>query len=265
MYPFEYARPTSIAEAAAAMDENSQYLAGGQSRIQAMKLRLSSVGRLVDLGAIEELRGIRMEDGRVVIGAMTTHAEVARSPQLRKTIPALCELAGAIGDQMIRNMGTIGGSIANADPSADYPAAILGLGAEVRTNRRSIPGDSFFLGLFTTALEPGELITAISFPVPQRAAYASHRQAASRFAMVGVFVSQTGGCVRVAVTGASSCVFRQTALEPQLARDFRPEVAQSFTVPHEDLNGDIHGSPAYRAHLVKVMAARAVAAALASP
>ena len=263
MYTFDYQRPANAAAAAAAMQGDARYLAGGQSLVQAMKLRLSSSERLVDLGGIAELKGIRLEGGAVVIGAMSTHASVAASAEVRKTIPALAELAGGIGDPMVRNMGTLGGSIANADPAADYPAGVLGLGATIKTNQRSIAADDFFTGLYETALKPGELITAVSFPAAQRAAYVKYKQPASRFALVGVFVAQTAGGVRVAVTGAASSVFRCKPLEDALARSFTPEAAKAVKLSADGLNADLHGSAAYRAAMISVMASRAVAAALA--
>ena len=263
MYTFDYQRPANAAAAAAALQGDARYLAGGQSLVQAMKLRLSSSERLVDLGGIAELKGIRLEGGAVVIGAMSTHASVAASAEVRKTIPALAELAGGIGDPMVRNMGTIGGSIANADPAADYPAGVLGLGATIKTNQRSIAADDFFTGLYETALKPGELITAVSFPPAQRAAYVKYKQPASRFALVGVFVAQTAGGVRVAVTGAASSVFRCKPLEDALARSFTPEAAKAVKLSADGLNADLHGSAAYRAVMISVMASRAVAAALA--
>lgn len=263
MYTFDYQRPANAAAAAAALQGDARYLAGGQSLVQAMKLRLSSSERLVDLGGIAELKGIRLEGGAVVIGAMSTHASVAASAEVRKTIPALAELAGGIGDPMVRNMGTIGGSIANADPAADYPAGVLGLGATIKTNQRSIAADDFFKGLYETALKPGELITAVSFPPAQRAAYVKYKQPASRFALVGVFVAQTAGGVRVAVTGAASSVFRCKPLEDALARSFTPEAAKAVKLSADGLNADLHGSAAYRAAMISVMASRAVAAALA--
>ncbi|HNK18169.1 MAG TPA: xanthine dehydrogenase family protein subunit M [Piscinibacter sp.] len=263
MYTFDYQRPANAAAAAAALQGDARYLAGGQSLVQAMKLRLSSSERLVDLGGIAELKGIRLEGGAVVIGAMSTHASVAASAEVRKTIPALAELAGGIGDPMVRNMGTIGGSIANADPAADYPAGVLGLGATIKTNQRSIAADDFFTGLYETALKPGELITAVSFPAAQRAAYVKYKQPASRFALVGVFVAQTAGGVRVAVTGAASSVFRCKPLEDALARSFTPEAAKAVKLSADGLNADLHGSAAYRAAMISVMASRAVAAALA--
>jgi aerobic carbon-monoxide dehydrogenase medium subunit len=263
MYSFDYQRPADRAAAAAAFAGDARYLAGGQSLIQAMKLRLSSSERLVDLGGVADLKGIQVGGGQLTIGAMTTHASVARSAEVQKAIPALAELAGGIGDPMVRNAGTLGGSIANADPAACYPAAVLGLGATVHTNQRQISGDAFFLGLYETALKPGELITAVSFRVPKKAAYIKFKQPASRFALVGVFVSQGDDGVRVAVTGAKSSVFRVTAMEQALARSFTPETAQGVTVPTDDINSDLHGSAAYRATMISVMAGRAVAAALA--
>ena len=263
MYTFDYQRPANAAAAAAALQGDARYLAGGQSLVQAMKLRLSSSERLVDLGGIAELKGIRLEGGAVVIGAMSTHASVAASAEVRKTIPALAELAGGIADPMVRNMGTLGGSIANADPAADYPAGVLGLGATIKTNQRSIAADDFFTGLYETALKPGELITAVSFPAAQRAAYVKYKQPASRFALVGVFVAQTAGGVRVAVTGAASSVFRCKPLEDALARSFTPEAAKAVKLSADGLNADLHGSAAYRAAMISVMASRAVAAALA--
>ena len=263
MYNFQYQRPGDrAAAAAAAKAANARFLAGGQTLIQAMKLRLSSSDALVDLGGIADLKGIKVDGGTVTIGATTTHAAVARSAEVQKAIPALAELAGGIGDQMVRNMGTIGGSIANADPAACYPAAVLGLGATVNTDRRSIPADSFFTGMYETALQPGELIVSVSFPVPQKAAYIKYKQPASRFALVGVFVSQGAGGVRVAVTGAKSSVFRATAIEAALQASFTPAAAKAVKLPADDMNSDLHGSAAYRAAMVSVMAARAVEKAL---
>ena len=263
MYNFDYQRPADrAAAAAAAKAANARFLAGGQTLIQAMKLRLSSSDALVDLGGIADLKGIKVDGGTVTIGATTTHAAVARSAEVQKAIPALAELAGGIGDQMVRNMGTIGGSIANADPAACYPAAVLGLGATVNTDRRSIPADSFFTGMYETALQPGELIVSVSFPIPQKAAYIKYKQPASRFALVGVFVSQGAGGVRVAVTGAKSSVFRATAIEAALQASFTPAAAKAVKLPANDMNSDLHGSAAYRAAMVSVMAARAVEKAL---
>jgi carbon-monoxide dehydrogenase medium subunit len=263
MYAFEYQRPTSRADAVSAATGDTRFLAGGQSLIQAMKLRLSSSERLVDLGAIADLRGITADGGGAfTIGAMTTHAAIAESAELRKSAPWLAELAGGIGDPMVRNMGTIGGSIANADPAADWPAAVVGLGATIKTSKRTLAGDQFFTGLFETALDPGELIVGISFPAAQKAAYVKYRQPASRFALVGVFVSQGSGGARVAVTGAKASVYRATEIENALAKGFTPDAAKAVKLPEAGMNADLHGSAAYRAAMVSVMASRAVAAAL---
>ena len=263
MYSFDYQRPGSRADAVRAARGEARYLAGGQSLVQAMKLRLSSPERMVDLGGIADLRVIRQDGANLVIGAMSTHAAVAASPEVKRAIPALAELAELIGDPMVRNMGTLGGSIANADPAADYPAALVALGATVQTDRRSIAAEAFFTGLYETALEPGELVVAVSFPTPQRAAYSKLRQPASRFALVGVFVSQGAGGVRVAVTGAGSSVFRVKAMEDALAKRFAPESLASLSIPVDNLNGDIHGSATYRAAMIKLLAQKAVAAAAA--
>ena len=263
MYAFDYQRPASVNDAKAAYSGDARYLAGGQSLIQAMKLRLSSSERLVDLGGIAELKTIKLDGGNLVIGAMCTHAQVAMSADVKRACPALAELAGGIGDQMVRNMGTIGGSIANADPAACYPAGVVGLGATIKTNQRSIAADDFFKGLYETALKPGELIVSVSFPTPQRAAYVKYKQPASRFALIGVFVAQTAGGVRVAVTGGAGSVFRCKPLEDALAKSFTPEAAKAVKVSADGLNADLHGSAAYRAAMISVMASRAVAAALA--
>ena len=264
MYAFEYQRPsTRDAAKGAGAGAGVRYLAGGQSLIQAMRLRLSQSDRLVDLGGVADLRQIRAENNGVTIGAMATHASVARNADVRRVAPAIAELAGGIGDPMVRNMGTLGGSIANADPAADYPAALLALGATVQTDRREIPAEQFFTGLYETALAPGELVTAVSFPIPQKAAYAKYRQPASRFALVGVFVAQTAAGVRVAVTGAKSQVFRAQPLEDALAASFTPAAAKAVALPATDVNADLHASAEYRAAMISVMAARAVEAALA--
>jgi carbon-monoxide dehydrogenase medium subunit len=239
-----------------------RYLAGGQSLVQAMKLRLSSPSDLIDLGSVKELSGIKVSAAAVEIGAMTRHAEVAASAEVNKAIPALAALVGMIGDRQVRHMGTLGGSLANNDPAADYPAAVLGLGATVAAGKRKIEADKFFKGLYETALEPGELITSVSFPVPKRAAYMKFKNPASRFAIVGVFVADFGGKVRVAVTGAGPCAFRQADMEKALAAKFAPESVAGIKVKPEGLNNDLHASPEYRAHLVTVMAKRAVEAAL---
>ena len=261
MYAFEYKRPTSVADAAGSISGDARFLAGGQSLIQAMKLRLSLSEALVDLGGIADLKTVRMDGANVVIGAMVTHAAVGSSADVKRASPALAELAAGIGDQMVRNMGTIGGSIANADPAACYPAAVVGLGATIHTNKRTVAADAFFTGLYETALQPGELITAVSFPPAQKAAYVKYKQPASRFALVGVFVSQGASGVRVAVTGAKGSVFRATAIEAALAKSFTPEAAKGVKMPTTDINSDMHGSAEYRAAMISVMASRAVAAA----
>ena len=262
MYSFELKKADSVANAAALLAQTGgKPLAGGQSLVAAMKLRLSQPGTLVDLSGIAELKGIRREGEHVVIGAMTRHAEIAASKEVKAAIPALAAVADGIGDRQIRNMGTVGGALANNDPAADWPAAVLGLGATVHTNKRKIAADEFFKGMYETALADGEIITSVSFPVPKKAAYAKFAQPASRFALVGVFVAQTGSGVRVAVTGAASAVFRCKPLEDALAKSFTADAAKAVKVSAEGLNRDLHGSPEYRAHLVAVMAARAVAAA----
>jgi len=262
MYSFEYERPAALADALAAAGGDAKFLAGGQSLVQALKLRLANVPQLVDIGALAELRGIRVAADAVTVGAMTRHAEVAQSRELAAAIPALADLAGGIGDQMVRNMGTLGGSLAHADPAACYPAAVLGLGATIRTDRRSIAADDFFLGLYETALEPGELIVSVSFPRVERAGYVKFKHPASRFAVVGVFVAKDRDGVRVAVTGAQSKVFRATAIEQALSAKFTPEAAAAVEIPDTDMNADLHASAEYRAALVSVVASRAVVKAL---
>lgn len=263
MYAFEYTRPESLKDAASVQRKQpeARLLAGGQSLVQALKLRLSRAPMLIDLAGIAELKGIRVANNVVSIGAMTRHAEVAASREVQRSIPALARLAGGIGDRQVRNLGTLGGSLANADPGADYPAAVLGLGATVVTNKREIPADKFFLGLFETALKAGEIITRIDFPMPLRAGYAKFRNPASRFALVGVFVCDTAAGVRVAVTGAGPCVFRAKRMEKILAKDFTPQAIAKIVLPADDLNSDLHAAADYRAHLVTAMAQRAVEAA----
>jgi carbon-monoxide dehydrogenase medium subunit len=265
MYPFDYQRPSSVQAAvqASAGGRNGTYLAGGMTLLPALKLRLARPDRLVDLAALAELRGVRVARDAVEIGAMTRHAEVAGSDDLRRGLPALAELAGGIGDPLVRNRGTLGGSIANNDPAADYPAAVLGLGATVVTDQREIDADSFFTGMFATALRPGELVTRVRFPVPKRAAYAKFPNPASRYAMVGVFVAETARGVRVAVTGASSCVFRVASFEKALAGRFAPESLNGLQIDANGMNQDLHGTAEYRASLVNVMARRAVGEAAA--
>lgn len=263
MYAFDYQKPKSLAEAAAALSKGGdpKLLAGGQSLIAAMKLRLSAPSDLIDLGAIAELTGIKAEAAGITVGAMTRHAEVARSRDVRARIPALASLAGGIGDRMVRNMGTLGGSLAHNDPVADYPAAVLGLGATVNTNQRTIAADDFFKGMFETALQAGEIIVSVTFPVPKRAAYIKFKNPASRYAIVGVMAAETGGGVRVAVTGAASSVFRVPEMETALAAHWSPDAIAGISVAAGKLNSDMHASAEYRSHLVTVMARRAVEAA----
>ena len=265
MYEFNYQRASSVADAAAKVGagEDARLLAGGQTLIAAMKLRLANPTDLVDLGGIAGLRGIKADKDSITVGAMATHAEVAASKDVRQHIPALADLAESIGDPMVRNMGTIGGSIANNDPAADYPAGLVGLGATVKTNQREVSADDFFTGMFMTALEPTEIIESISFPKPGRAAYMKFANPASRYAIVGVFVAQSGNAVRVAVTGAGASVFRVPEMEQALAASFSPEAIADISVASDGLNADLHASADYRAHLVSVMAKRAVERALA--
>jgi aerobic carbon-monoxide dehydrogenase medium subunit len=264
MHAFEYHRPASTQDALSLASKKSEgrYLAGGQSLVQAMKLRLSSPTDLIDLGSLKELLGIKVSGAAVEIGAMTRHAEVAGSSEVKKAIPALAALVGMIGDRQVRHMGTIGGSLANNDPAADYPAAVLGLGATITTNKRKIEADKYFKGLYETALEPGELITSVSFPVPKRAGYMKFRNPASRFALVGVFVADFGGKARVGITGAGPSAFRQAEMEKALSAKFSPEAVANIKVKPDGLNNDLHASPEYRAHLITVMARRAVEAAI---
>jgi carbon-monoxide dehydrogenase medium subunit len=262
MYAFELHHAKSVADAAATLGKTGgKALAGGQSLVAAMKLRLAQPGHVVDLSGVPELKGIKKEGDHLVIGAMTRHAEVASSDVVKGAFPALAALAEGIGDRQVRNMGTLGGSIANADPAADWPAAVLALGATVNTNKRKIGADAFFTGMFETALGSDEIIVSVSFPVPKKAAYVKFPNPASRFALVGVFVAQTAAGVRVAVTGAAPKVFRSKPLEDALSKDWSSKAAKAVKIDAHGLNADLHGSPAYRAHLVAVMAARAVDAA----
>jgi carbon-monoxide dehydrogenase medium subunit len=263
MTPFAFHRPASVASAVQlrTAQPDASYLAGGQSLLPAMKLGLAAHSDLIDLSLLPGAQAITVDGGSLRIGAMTPHAAVAASADVLKHIPALACLAAGIGDPAVRSRGTLGGSLANNDPAACYPAAVLGLGATVHTDRRQIAADDFFLGLYETALQLGELITAVSFPVPARAAYLKIKQPASRFALVGVFVSEGLQGVRVAVTGAASCVYRANALEAALAKSFSTQALDGLSVPAEDLNSDLHGSAAYRAHLISVLARRAVAQA----
>jgi aerobic carbon-monoxide dehydrogenase medium subunit len=262
MYLFNYHRPASVAEAVERYEgaEDGLYLAGGQTLIPALKQRLAAPSDVIDLSGIAELTGIDVRDGRVSIGAFTRHAEVAHHAGIRKALPALADLAAGIGDLQVRNMGTLGGSVANSDPAADYPAALVGLGATVHTNHRAIAADEFFEDLFETALRPGEIIVRVEFPVPRRAAYCKFPNPASRYAVVGVLVADFGSEVRVGITGAGPCAFRGSALEQALRERFDPAAIDGIEVPDAGFNSDLHASAEYRAHLVRVMARRAVAA-----
>ena len=259
MYAFTFEAPSSTAAAADLIAQGGKLLAGGQSLLPSMRLRLANPEKIIDLNSIPELTGIYRDGNALVIGAMTRHADVAASAEVKAAIPALADLAAHIGDRQVRARGTLGGSVANNDPAACYPSAVLGLNATVITNQREIAADAFFVGMYTTALEEGEIITAIRFPIPQRAAYLKFRQPASRFSLVGVFVAQTDGGVRVAVTGAASCVFRHAGLEAALNQSFTPQSAASVKIDASDLNADIHASAAYRATLISVQTQRAVA------
>jgi len=260
MYDFDYHKPTTVADAVAllAADPDAKAVSGGHTLIPALKHRLNKPSSLVDLSGIAEMRGIRREGNALIIGAFTRHAEVASSEVVQAAIPVLSFMAAHIGDNQVRNRGTIGGSVSNNDPAADYPAAVLGLGAIVHTSSRKIPADEFFLGMFTTALEPDELLVAIEFPIPEKAGYAKMKNPASRYVMAGALVSKGPAGVRVAINGAASCVFRQAEMEAALAANWSPEAVAGIKQPADDLNSDIHGSAEYRAHLVTVMAKRAV-------
>ena len=262
MHAFKYHRPSSVDAAAALVKGEAKLLAGGQSLVQAMKLRLASPTDIIDLGTIKDLAGIKSDGKSVSIGAMARHADVAHSADVKKAIPALAALVGMIGDRQVRAMGTCGGSIANNDPAADYPAAVLALNATITTNKGQHEADKFFKGMFDTALKPGEIITSVTFQVPRRAAYIKFKNPASRFAIVGVFVADFGGTVRVAVTGAASGVFRQNDMEKALAAKFDPASVANIKQKADGLSTDLHASAEYRAHLVTVMARRAVEAAL---
>ena len=266
MNTFGYYDPTSVQKAAGIAKDrpDAKYVAGGQSLLAAMKLGLAQPSDLVDLGKVVELRAIKVEGGgaSVLVGAMAKHAEVASSIEVGARLKALAELAGQIGDRQVRNRGTLGGSIANNDPAADYPAAVLALNATVITDQRKIEADAYFKGLFETALKPGEIITAVSFPVPKKAAYQKFKNPASRFAIVGVFVAQTANGARVAVTGAGSRgVFRVKAMEDALNKNWSADAIKNVTVSPADLQSDLHASAEYRAHLIGVLAMRAVSAA----
>jgi len=262
MKDFKFHRPTTVKDAVGLVKahEGAKFLAGGQSFLPVLKLELAEPSDVVSLGHLKELRDIRVDGGKLLIGALVTHDEVHRSPDVQRTIPALATLAGGIGDAQVRNRGTLGGSVAHADPAADYPAALVGLGATIVTDRRSIAAEDFFTGLFATALEHGELVTSVAFPVPRRAAYAKFAHRASKYALVGVFVAETAAGIRVAVTGAANQVFRAALHEAALAKQLAPAALDGIAVPSTNLNSDAEASAEYRAHLIGVMARRAVQA-----
>ncbi len=263
MYNFAYHRPSSLADAKAALAsaDDGRLLAGGQTLIPTLKQRLAQPSDVIDLSAIAELRGITVGGGSVTIGATTPHADVAASAEVKQAIPALAHLASLIGDPQVRNLGTIGGALANSDPTADYPAAVLALGATVHTDRREIAADDYFKGLFETALDDGEIITKVTFPAPEKAGYAKFPNPASRYAIVGVMVAKTARGVRVAVTGAGACAFRVGDMESALDGSFSANALRDVSVSADGFNSDLHASAEYRAHLVGVMARRAVTAA----
>jgi carbon-monoxide dehydrogenase medium subunit len=266
MYSFTFQRPETLRQAANLLSKNAdaKLLAGGHTLLPTMKLRLAGPPMLIDLSRIEGLAGIELKGRAITIGAMTRHVDVHNSPVVQQAAPVLSKLAGLIGDPAVRHMGTIGGSVANNDPTADYPAACLALGATIITNKRRITADDFFTGMFSTALEPAEIITKVSFPLPKKAAYQKFRNQASRYALVGVFVAKRGREIRVAVTGAGgNGVFRVAAFEEALKKRFSPKSLEGLTVSPDGLNSDIHGSAEYRAHLIGVLARRAVAEAVA--
>jgi carbon-monoxide dehydrogenase medium subunit len=260
MYAFEYrkAASTEDAESGFTAADDASFLAGGMTILPTLKQRLAQPSDLIDLSGIESLSGISVEGGTVTIGAMTCHADVAASADVQSAIPALAALANLIGDPQVRNRGTIGGSIANNDPAADYPGAVVGLNATVHTTKREIAADDFFTGLFETALDEGELITKVVFPVPEKAAYRKFPNPASRYAIVGAFVAKTSDGIRVAITGAGPTVFRVTEMEADLSESFSADAIKDIAIPQDDLNSDLHASAEYRAHLIGVMASRAV-------
>ena len=264
MYNFAFHRPTGLRQATNMLGklEEAKILAGGQTLIPTMKLRLASPNNIIDLNTVDGLSGIELKGRSIVIGAMTRHVEVANSAEVKEHLPGLAHLASLIGDPAVRHRGTLGGSVANNDPNSDYPAACLGLGATIITTKRKIAADDFFKGMFETALEGDEIITKISFPIAKKSGYEKFRNQASRFALVGVFVSKRGSEIRVAVTGAgSNGVFRVPSFEEALKKRFAPKSLEGLTIPADGMNADIHGSAEYRAHLVGVMARRAVARA----
>jgi carbon-monoxide dehydrogenase medium subunit len=263
MYNFNYHQAKNVDDAAKLVTgaEEGKLMAGGMTLIPTLKMRLAKPSDVVDLGKIADLKGIKKDGNNIVIGAMTRHFDVANSDVVKSAIPGLAGLAAHIGDPAVRNRGTIGGSIANNDPAADYPSAVVALNATIITNKRKIAGDEFFKGMFETALQDGEIITAVSFPIPEKSAYMKFPNPASRYAIVGVYVAKTGSAVRVAVTGAGPVVFHQKDMEAALSKSFTPDAIKGVVQKQDGLNADIHASAEYRAHLVNVMARRAVTAA----
>ena len=263
MYDFAYHKPASVADAVKllAADPDAKPVSGGHTLLPALKHRLNKPSALVDLSGIAEMKGIKREGNALIIGALTRHVEVANSAEVKAAIPALAYMASHIGDNQVRNRGTIGGSVSNNDPAADYPAAVLGLGATIHTSKRKIAADDFFQGMFTTALEEGEILVAIEFPIPEKAGYAKLKNPASRYVMAGAFISKGPMGLRVAINGAAPCVFRQADMEAALGRNWSADSVAGVKQSADGLNSDIHGSAEYRAHLVTVMAKRAVAAA----
>lgn len=262
MYDFQYQSASSLADAKDKMGaaEDGRYLAGGMTLIPVLKQRLDKPTDVVDLGALDDLRGIAEENGAIVIKALTVHHDVNTSDLVKEKIPALAELAGTVGDPMVRNRGTLGGSLANNDPAASYPSAVLALNATIHTDQRSIAADDFFLAMFETALDDGEIITQVSFPIPETAGYRHFPNPASRYPIVGAFVAKTADGPRVAITGAGGTVFRIEEMEAALAKNYAPDAIAGITYPDKDLNADIHASAEYRAHLIGVMAKRALMA-----
>jgi aerobic carbon-monoxide dehydrogenase medium subunit len=268
MHAFDYHRPASLEEALAlrAQTDDGTYLAGGMTLIPTLKQRLASPSDLIDLAGLPQMAAIEVAEGRLVIGAMARHAAVAASDLVQETIPALAHLASLIGDAQVRNRGTLGGSLANSDPAADYPAAVIGLGAQIVTDRRTIAADDYFKDLFDTALEREELITGVAFPIPRRAAYRKFPNPASRYAVVGVFVADFGGGrIRVGVTGAAPCAFRATSIEQALVARLDPAAVDGAALDASRFNTDMHASAEFRGNLVRVMARRAVADLVSQP
>jgi carbon-monoxide dehydrogenase medium subunit len=263
MHNFDYHAPKTLDSALALLSdkEDGKIIAGGMTLLPTLKQRLAAPSDLIDLAAISEIKGVRRDGNEIVIGAMTTHAEVSANADVQSLIPALSHLTGIIGDPAVRHRGTIGGSIANADPAADYPAAVVGLNATIVTNKRKIAADEFFVSLFETALERDEIITSVRFPIPERAGYQKFRHPASGYAVVGVMVAKFGDKVRVGVTGAAGSAFRASDFEAALEKNFSPDVLLNIAISPDELLSDIHCTNEYRAHLVNVMARRAIAAA----